>query len=255
MLPNVSHAGLIVGSLRTVEVRPAADTRGWRKHAAPPFVTISADAGTGGHALGRMLAERLTRLEQKLSYAHEAEHPWQFLDRALVERIAADHHLSADLIESLEHSSHTWIDELFAGLSGSAKAPPSGTALVRRVAEIVRAVSQAGHVVLVGLAGVFITQNMPGGIHLRLVAPLDHRVAATAGERSMSIKDATRLVKADDDERYAFFRTYWPNQPLSDDLFHLTLNTARLTPEQMLQAILPLVEPMIRLELQPDRPA
>src|SRR5579864_8666373 len=82
-----------------------------------PFVTISSQAGSGGHTLALGLVERLNRFVHLSPDDPTASmHPWQSYDRELVQRIAQDHHLSTDYIESLNHSAHTWLEEFFRGM-------------------------------------------------------------------------------------------------------------------------------------------
>src|SRR5437763_15614664 len=100
----------LIGSLRTAGASPPGVVS---QDVLPtwPFVTISRQAGAGGITFARRLAEALNQRQSS------QEHPWQSFDRELVERIAADHHVSTELSDSLEKSSHTWIEELFSGLS------------------------------------------------------------------------------------------------------------------------------------------
>ena len=216
----------VVGSLRSTgqhAAHPGEAPVVW------PFVTISRQAGAGGHTMGTLLAKRLH---------------WQCLDRELVERIAKDHNLCESLIDSLQHSSHTWISEFFNGLSHTDN-QPSELAVFRRVVETVRALAQAGHVLLIGLGSVFITHDMPGGIHIRLVAPLEHRIHAMAQKRNVSESRARAIVKNLDSGRYSFYRRYWPQTSVDAELFHITLNANLMHEEQMVDCVLPLITPLL----------
>ena len=228
----------LVGSLRSgTQKASSGDNSRCR-----PFVTISRQAGAGGR-FGTLLAERLNRTEHSLGKLEQSSIQWHCMDRELVERIASDHHLSADLINGLEQSSHSFVAEFVKGLSLRDGGPPSDLAVVRRAAETVRALAQAGHVILVGLGGVFMTHNMPGGIHVRLIAPLEFRVKNVALARGLSLTEARQKVKSLDDERIGYFRTFWPNKTLSDELFHITLNSSVIDEAQMADCVLALLNP------------
>ncbi|MCL2646601.1 MAG: cytidylate kinase-like family protein [Phycisphaerales bacterium] len=235
----------VVGSLRSVGRRAGRAGGGGGGARTWPFVTISRQAGAGGYTLGTLLAERLNGLEYaeaRLGSLNETQPPppWQCLDRELVERIARDHHLSAGLIDSLQHSSHTWIGEFFGGLSHTDN-QPSELAVFRRVAETVRALAEAGHVLLVGLGSVFMTRDMPGGVHVRLVAPLEYRVRTMAKKHNLSESHARAMVENLDAGRDSFYRQYWPHTPLHAGLFHITLNAGLMREEQMVDCVLPLI--------------
>ncbi len=171
----------IMAALKTLslETKPRAE----RGEAPAPFITLSRQPGSGAWMLAQEFVETIN-----------ADHPdgphWTCWDRELVEKVAADHHLSERLIESLEDVDHSWLAQFLSGISFSGDY--DAMRVYRRVAATIRALAQAGHVVIVGRGSGFITRNMAGGIHLRLVAPLEHRICII--ERTLNI---TRQQAAD----------------------------------------------------------
>lgn len=232
---NPAHRELknIIGSLRSAESPSGILTQSvlpeW------PFVTISRQGGTGAVRVGKLLAAHLNEIEP------DSQYPWQCLDRELVERVAADHHLSTELIESLERSSHTWISEFLEGLRLADRGTPSELAVLRRAAETMRGLARAGHVILVGLGGVMMTRGMPRGIHVRIIAPLEWRIRKLAHGEGISEKAARERVRTLDQNRQTFFARYWPHARLNAELFHITFNAAMMTEEMMAQSIVPLI--------------
>jgi cytidylate kinase len=227
----------VLGSLRTAEETPSGALT-QEKLPVLPFVTVSRQAGSGGIYFGRALAERLNR-----RHPHHP-HPWQCLDRDLVERIAADQHLSTDLIESLEKSSHSWIEEFLTGLSHSDHSP-SEMAVFRRVMQTMRALARAGHVILVGMAAELMTRGVPGnaGIHIRLIAPFEWRVNNLANHDNLTEAEARDRVRLLDKDRASFVHKYWPRVNDRIECSHVTLNASMLTEDQMADCILPLIPP------------
>ena len=201
-----------------------------------PFVTISRQAGAGGNTLAEHLVERLNLLDP------DPERPWTCWDRELVERVAADHHISQELIDSIEETQRTWLSEFFTGLSFSEAAQQlDELAIYRRVGVTVRALAQLGRVVIVGRGGVCITRSMPGGTHIRLVAPLNGAIEFMMRKLNASRDRASEQVRQLDRNRESFYRRYWPNHPLDAEMFHMTLNTANLTEQQVVECMLPLI--------------
>lgn len=240
MSQDISQARMrqLVGSLKS----GTQETPGGAGSQSRPFVTISRQAGAGGR-FGKLLAERLNGLAHSPGQPEQPSNQWHCMDRELVERIASDHHLSAGLIDGLEQSSHSFIAEFVKGLSLRDGGPPSDLAVVRRVAETMRALAQAGHVILVGLGGVFMTHNMPNGFHVRLIAPLEFRVRNVAQARGISLADARKKVSELDDERIGYFHAFWPDKVLTDELFHVTLNSSVVDVVQMADCIASLLKP------------
>ena len=201
-----------------------------------PFVTISRQAGAGGTTLAQHLVERLNDVNP------DAERPWTCWDRELVERVAADHHISQELIDSLEDVHRPWLEDFFTGLSfGNGAEQPDELAVYHRVAAAIRALARLGRVVLVGRGGVCITRNMPGGVHVRLVAPQRQRIAFMMRKFNVSQDVAAQQVSRLDRNRESFYRRYWPTHPLASEMFTVTLNTADLTEDQLVECLVPLI--------------
>jgi hypothetical protein len=105
----------------------------------------------------------------------------------------------------------------------------------------IRALATAGHAIIVGQGGTFITQEMPMAIHLRLVAPLEHRIKYTAARDNLSLHNAAARIVKIDQRRAEFYRRYWPGKRVAPQTFTMTLNSAELSVDEMLQVVLPLV--------------
>jgi hypothetical protein len=209
-----------------------------------PFVTISRQAGAPGADLGRLLVERLNDRDRRDIAA--GARPWTLWDRELVEKVAADHHLPTSLVASLEESRPTWLGQFLSSLpstggGGGPGAVPNEFTVYRRVAVTIRTLAEAGRVVIVGPGGAFITRHLPMGIRIRLIAPFRDRVAATAAEQGLTHEAATRLVQEKDELRAAFLRRHWAGHALDPENFTATINTAALSPEQLVECVLPLV--------------
>lgn len=199
--------------------------------AVSPFVTISRESGAGGWSLGRMLAERLNEITP-------TGPAWRAFDRELVEKVAADSHISEELIASLGEKHRSWIDDLFAGLSDVTRSePPTEYMAFRRIAQTIRALSKTGRVIIVGRGGAHITRGMPGGIHLRIVAPIDFRVAEMSRKFKLAHSAAVARVRELDHNREQFVKRYFPSQPRPEDVYSMILNSAKLGEQAMVECV------------------
>lgn len=199
-----------------------------------PFVTISRQAGAGGWSLAKLLVERLNTIDP-------GERQWAAWDRELLERIAEEHHIPAALVESLEHP-RCWLEDLLSGISLSNDAASLDEYQVyRRVASTVRGLARAGRSVIVGRGAVYATNDLPGGVHVRLIAPVEYRIARVA--RLMKVPEAKAAAEIHrlDRHREAFHRRYWPGKALMAEVFTITFNAAAITEEQMVASVLPLI--------------
>ena len=225
-----SRVAPILGSIKSTGLPTMLKVGGTGQKVSQPFVTISREAGAGGITLAAALVERLN------ARGH-GERPWQSFDRELIEKIAADHHISAELIASLVESSHSWLSEFFGGLTLRDKGSPSDLRVFHSVAATVRALAQAGRVVMVGVGSGQITLNMTGGVHVRLVAELEFRIRTMMKLLGASRERAAAEVKRRDENRAAFFKRFFPDSPLTAERFTMTMNASMLSEKQMVEAV------------------
>jgi len=220
----------IVGVVKATS-KPDAPRRRSEPPPAEPFMTISRQAGTCGREFAAELAEGLSR-----SSPHR---PWRAYDRELVEQIAAENRLPRVSIEALEDGHHHWLDDLFRGLTDA----PNDVKVFRRVATTIRQLAREGRAIIVGRGGALITRDMPGGLHLQLIAPLPHRVETYARQHGVSTDQARRDVRQLDANRAAFYRRFFPGHEAQDDAFDLTINVATLGDRSPHDLIAPLLRP------------
>lgn len=214
-----------------------------------PFFTISQQAGAGGESLAHRLAERL-------NLAEASERAWSAFDRELIERVAADHDIAAELVDLIGQGGRDWLEEMFETMTTRPLMQPDELTVYRTVAQTVLALAEAGRVVLVGLGAAFITQPRTGGIHVRLVAPLSHRIEQTAWARQLTRREALDYIRRTERRRQAFFRRFWPDQCLSAESFTVTFNTAHCMMDQQVDALiamLPRYAPQRRRDVVPPR--
>jgi len=203
------------------------------EHGARVFVTVSREPGAGALPFANKLAERLNE---------SGSGDWTTWDRELVEKIAAEHHIDREVLEAIETRHHNWLDEFVRGFAASNDDTEFAEARAyKRVMVTLRALARAGHVILVGRGGTFITQGMPGAINIRLVASLEHRIRLTAEREKMSLHDAAAYVAEIDRRRAEFYRRYWPGKSVAPGTFTMTLNVGEMSADEMVDCVVPLV--------------
>jgi cytidylate kinase len=237
-----------MNSLLAMQLEPAekilrAALHSWQKSSEQAerrrrvFVTVSRQPGAGGITFSHQLAERLN---QEAKFKLDAD--WAAWDHELVEKVSAEHGIAREIIEAIPNTRHNWLEQLLQGFSLSNNPPDlAEIRAYKRVAMTIRALATAGHAIIVGQGGTFITQEMPAAIHLRLVAPLEHRIQYTAARDNLSLHDAAARIVEIDQRRAEFYRRYWPGKKIAPETFTMTLNSAELSVEEMVQIVLPLI--------------
>jgi len=214
---------------RTRLATPGAQSHAPFSHPYHPFLTISREACAGATTLGRSL---VTLLNEQAS---EDERPWIFLDRDLLTRALTTHHLPEHLADFLPEDR---ISE-FKGLIGEIVGlhPPLGE-LEQRVTEAIRQIAQLGCVIFAGRAAHLVTRDLPGGFHLRLVAPRESRITRMQELQSCDRAAAEKAIEEADDARRRFVRARFDEDIDDPHTYDLIINTARIPPDALARLVL-----------------
>lgn len=217
---------------------------GPERKGAFPFVTISRQTGAGGHTLAEALVREMEATGSPLLRG------WQILDQELCRKILEDAKLKVTmeelLTEKFVHEIRNYVDQLF-------KDAASQIAVFHEMARIIRTFATLGKVIVVGRAGSLLTQDLPLGIHVRLVAPKEDRIATMMRQFHLTRQEAERQVREHDQSRARLIQSYFYGRDINDPLlYNLVVNT-RMTPVQTIAPLL--VEWVRRIAEKAGHPA
>jgi hypothetical protein len=186
-----------------------------------PAVTISRETAAGAVTIGKMVAERLDREQER-----DNRCPWAVFDRNLAEKVLQDHNLPTKLKQFMPEDAISPVDDVLEELLGL---HPSQWTLVQHTIETVFRLATLGNVVLVGMGATFITARLKHVFHVRLVAPLQQRVQHAEQYYHLKPKDAVDFVRKHDLARRRYVRRYFRTD-IEDPLgYHLIINTGQVT--------------------------
>ena len=175
-------------SVHTAEIESSAGMAGER---ARPFITISRQAGAGGHLLADALVDLFGRQEDDWLFGG-----WQVFDRQLCEIVAEDPAHTASLSSLLAENYRTKTDDFFRQIFGQSI---DQDLLMHRVFRVVGAVASIGKCIIVGRAGSEVTRHLDTGLSVRLVAPEETRVRGVMeyyGLEERAARDRARKLDA-----------------------------------------------------------
>jgi len=197
------------------------------------ILTISREYGSGGHEIGQRVAE-------KLGYQFvDKERLFQDLDRAGTQwgRLARE----VDEVCPTLWERHDW---QYRGYVAQTEA-------------LILSYAEADKVVLIGRGGSFLLQGIPFSLRVRLVAPLEVRVERVMVRERLNREAAARLITQVDGDRACYVKANYGSDWSQDRLYDLTLNTASLTYDQVVDILVqgleekePLATPEARAHLQ-----
>jgi cytidylate kinase len=174
----------------------------------------------------------------------------------MILQVAADVGLSENEIVDFSEDSHTarnFFERLFGGSRTVARSrvwveTPGG----ERQAQDVRlddqssvAITQAsvqaafrrGNVIIIGRGGQAILRGRKDVLHVRIVAPIEQRVARLVDEQFTSYDSAAQMIKSHDRASQDYLKHYYDvdwDDPL---LYHLVINTGRVSIDQAARGI------------------
>lgn len=193
-----------------------------------PFVTLSRETGAGATTLGRELVPFLAR------HFGNGEASWIFLDRDLLTHALTRHQLPTRLAQYLPEDR---VSEIRAAIGELMGLHPSLWQLEQKVSEAILQLAHLGHVIFAGRAAHLVTHALPGGLHIRLVAPLDTRVRRIASLQACSLEQAAEHIAKNDEARQRFVRTNFGKDIANPHLYDLVINTDRITPATAAQLV------------------
>jgi len=167
--------------------RPPVETMS--QEPPPPTVTISRQYGSGGHGLALRLSEGLG---------------YQVFDRELVDTIAGDTKFRKATLESLDEGTlstiHLWVEALLRGRYFDEND------YHKHLLKVLLAIAGHGRAIILGRGANFVVKE---AVKIRVVAPLDVRVAQVAEREGLSSDQARRRIELVDQERGAFVRRHF----------------------------------------------
>ena len=219
-------------------------------HSGFPFVTVSRQVGTEGHAFGRFIVSQMN--EPGVSPLLCG---WDLFDQKLFTLIAQNKSLEADYESVVEEKYQKegvqqMVYELFIG-------KPQQHALQKQLDGVIRLLARLGKVVIMGHAGALLTRGIPGGIHVRLQASDPYRIKNIMKEYQLSEKDATRKMHALDRDRARFSRDYHNWDIRNQSVYDLIWNVDHVRPSEFTRSMCELIHQRYRVmhEHRPHQPA
>jgi cytidylate kinase len=145
-----------------------------------------------------------------------------------------------DITHVYNYEERSWVDDLLAATKkdGSYR---SERAIRNAIGKVIRSYGEAGHVVIVGRAGMAATRNIPHSLHLRLIAPIEWRVARISEVYQLTREEAQKTIQQKDENRRKFMEFFLGHEFRYHD-FDAIFNCATLDLDQIMEAVIQLMK-------------
>lgn len=197
-----------------------------------PFITLSRQFGCEAISLAEQLAAQLDNVE-KLEPGS-----WQVYSRKLIESMADQQYSYDQLMAALDSKARSAIVEFVESLVGQI----SDLKLLHKLVETMRATALLGRCIIIGRGGAVVTRDLPGGIHVRLVASEEARLSRLVHRHGWSEAKARAELKEQDSYRHSFYKKYLHRDSNDPEIYDIVLNAGRLSQNEMIGQILALYQ-------------
>jgi len=208
LVPSIENrlAGLIEVSRRAKAEGDLADRKITRK-----TITISREFGCEAYPA----AEKLKAILEESSGQN-----WALIDRTLVDEVAKNHDLEAEILHNLGKRPR-WLDDMLSSLSAKWKNERDDFQILAR--KIV-AIAEGGNAIIVGMGGAIVTQTMQNCIHFRIYGSQEFKINSVVQRAKVNPAEAVAMIERRQKAREKFVRDFLNRDINNIDYFHLLLN-------------------------------
>ena len=194
------------------------------KYNTGPCITISREAGAGSGLIAGKVVDYLKPRQKDPSIS------WGIFDKNLIEKVLEDHNLPGQLKRFLDEDRPKFLTDMMNELFGI---HPPILKLIHKITETILELGSIGNVIIIGRGSNLITRHLPNAFHVRLVAPLDFRIKNVQDFYQNSRKEAEEFTRSEDVKRGKFVFEHFQKKADDPLLYHLTINTALYSMEEV----------------------
>lgn len=199
-----------------------------------PFVTISRQAGAGGHLLSYVIQSEFLK-----HTASDLYRGWHIFDKQLVEIVAQDpqvqNSMEALLSERWRPEFGDYVESLFMGQS------PQYT-LYKTTFRVVRMLALVGKVILVGRGAALVTADLPQSVHIRLVAPEAQRIVWMMKRFKLTREEARLAITKQDADRAKLIRIFFHRDVNDPLLYDVVWNSGTVSMDSIAASTIELIQ-------------
>ena len=198
-----------------------------------PFVTISRQAGAGGHVLAEALLEELGRRGDALGEG------WQLFDKEILRLVDEKPALKTAMSTLVNEQFRDQMrDAIFQYVAGT---PPQDVSYMK-VFEALRVMASGGKAIIIGRGGCCLTRDFPGGVHIRLVAPRPVRLSRLMKGLRLGKAEAEKELKSRDASRAKLIKNYFRKDIDDPLLYDAVFNTDALELPRVARYVMSMIE-------------
>jgi cytidylate kinase len=199
-----------------------------KKKKVYPCITISRLTGSGSYEV----SEKLINILQ--NNTKDSEDPWTYFNKELITKVIEDFKLPKAFTEYIVEDKYNHISDAVSELLG---VKPSEWTILHKTTEIILQLARFGKTIIVGRASNVITSRLTNCFHIRLIAPIEHRIKHVQEVFNFSKSEAMEYIKREDANKNKYLKSHFFRDPNDATLYHLIINTGKLNYDESAKLI------------------
>jgi cytidylate kinase len=209
-----------------------------------PVITISKEHGAGGKKLSQEIARTLG---------------YELVDKTIIVKVAQNAKVATAKVEQFDQEGYDSMSKylnnlflanpsLYSGLGFEMPMPSLGILTagydffdaeqyLKFTQTVISNLYDKGNMVIAGRGSQVYLADKPGCLHVRLIAPLEHRIKRMMQKKSVSDKEAKDIIVKRDKARASYIRDFYGRDWSDSGLYHLVINTALVNPSGVVSII------------------
>jgi len=204
-----------------------------------PFViTISREVGSGGHTIGKILAQELGV---------------RYCDKLLVESLEKQFGLTKSGIEKLKGQKKNWLADFLNKVAPLPSAQALGLDpkytqefkvnvttddIYKAEVEILTEFANMGSCVIAGRSGFFVLKDYPNILNVFITASMEYRIQRVMKKQNLNEESALAVINGIDEARENYTKRYAGVSRYDTRNYHLALSADNHTEEEIAKLIL-----------------
>ncbi len=189
-----------------------------------PTITISREFGCEGYQVSIRLQELLEK---------KSGEKWLLLDKCLLEEVARNNNLSADILNRLGQKS-SFLNDILATFSSNWKSDKEHFELL---CEYLISLAGEGNVIIIGRGAAYITQTMRNCYHFRLFAAEKFKIDFIRKSMDVPEETALKTIQQHQKARDRFITEFIDRNANDLTPYHLIFNNGLSNSEKIAQTI------------------
>jgi len=201
-------------------------------------ITLSREVGSGGHTVGRILAEKLNT---------------RYCDKYLIESLEKKFNLTPSGIEKLKGQKKNWLVDVVRFIEPLPSAKTLGIDpkfsqefrinvttedIYKAETEILKEMAELGSCVIAGRSGFHVFKDHPNHLNVFITASMPNRVQRVMKKQGLTEESAVAIIKDIDKARENYIQRFTGTSRYDARNYDLVLNADGHTEEQLADMIL-----------------